>query len=164
MVIAAALFLALALGAAAGFFLDRRRQEQTAKALGLYEEGVRLVDCEGPMFRFAVKWEEGCAYAVTDVKAAPVRIPLEDIAGCEFSDGGTKAQGVGASVGRFIVGGAVADAMDEGLRGTALRIYRKEPGSRAVEYRLRRSTYLEDFRRFAKEVSALVEEITEEYE
>ena len=161
MLIAAVLFLALIAAAAFTVFRDRRRQQRTARALGLDEPGVRVVDCEGPMFRFAVKWDEGNAYAVNDIGQAPIRIPLTEIAGCEFSDGGDRSRGVGASVGRFLVGGAAVDAMDEGLRGTVLRIYRKDPGSRTVEFRLKRSTYLEDFRRFAKEVTALVEEITE---
>ena len=159
MLIVLALFLVLAAAAAIGFFRDRQRQQRTAKALGLDEPGVRVVDCEGPMFRFAVKWEEGVAYAVTDVNAAPIRIPLKDIAGCEYSGGGGRSESVGRAVGRFVVGGAVADAMDGSLRGTALRIYTKDRERCTAEYRLRRSTYLEDFRRFAREVSALVEEI-----
>ena len=156
--------VAVAAVAAIGFFRDKRRQERTAKALGLDGPNVRVVDCEGPMFRFAVKWDEGVAYAVNDVNASPIRIPLEEIAGCEFTGGGGGSEGIGRAVGRFVVGGAVADAMDGSLRGTSLRIYTKERERSMVEYRLRRSTYLPDFRRFAKEVSALVEEIAADNE
>ena len=112
MLIVLVLFLAVAAVAALGFFRDKRRQERTAKALGLDGPGVRVVDCEGPMFRFAVKWDEGVAYAVTDVNASPIRIPLEEIAGCEFTGGGGGSESIGRAVGRFVVGGAVADAMD----------------------------------------------------
>ena len=164
MLIVLVLFLAVAAVAVIGFFRDKRRQERTAKALGLDGPNVRVVDCEGPMFRFAVKWEEKVAYAVNDVNAPPIRIPLEEIADCEFTGGGGGSEGIGRAVGRFVVGGAVADAMDGSLRGTSLRIYTKERERSMVEYRLRRSTYLPDFRRFAKEVSALVEEIAADNE
>lgn len=153
--------LVLILGAVAlaafSVFNDKRRLAGSAKALGLDAPGVRLIDCPGPMLRFALKPEEGVVYVVNDLKASPVRLRLEDIAGCEFTDGGEKGFGLGSA----LVGEAAASALSGRNGGSVLRILLKDADRRPVEYRLTRSTYQEDFRIFAREVRALLEEFGE---
>ena len=150
--IAAAVILA---AVSVGF--DRRRMAQSARALGLDAPGVRTADCPGPMFRFAVKPEAGMAYLFFGAKTAPLGIPLADIAGCEFIDGGSRPQGMGG----FLVGEAAADALSGRSRGSVLRILRRSPDSPPAEFRLVKSTYHEDFRIFAREVEKLLAEYTE---
>ena len=153
------LVLILGLGAisAVTVFADKRRLNSSAKALGLDAPGVRVIDCPGPMLRFAVKTEEGSVYVVNDIKASPIRLRLEDIAGCEFADGGNRSLGLGGA----LFGEAAAGVLSGKARGSVLRILMKDPEHRPVEYRLSRSTYQEDFRIFAKEVEALLEEYAE---
>ncbi|MBR3557092.1 MAG: hypothetical protein IKN89_14395 [Oscillospiraceae bacterium] len=136
---------------------DRRKLKQSARALGLDAPGVRAVDCEGLSLRFAVKPEEGAAYVIRDVNASPVRIPLEDLAGCELLDYGERKR----TLGRALAGEAAADYLSGHSPLAVLRILRRDPALDAVEYRLTRSTYYDDFRIFAKEVKALVEEYAE---
>lgn len=143
--------------AAVSVAFDKHRMKQSAKALGLDAPGVRVIDCPGPMFRFAVKPEEGIAWVLSGVKASPVSLPLAEIAGCEFIDGGRRPYGIGGT----LVGEAAADALSGRTRGSVLRILRKDPDQKAVEYRLDRSSYYEDFRIFAREVKALLEEFAE---
>ena len=143
--------------AAVSVAFDRRRMRERTKALGLDAPNVRVIDCPGPMFRFAVKPEEGIAWVICGVKVPPVSIPLEDIAGCEFLDGGRRPYGLGGA----LVGEAAASALGGKNGGSVLRILRKDPENKPVEYRLDRSTYYEDFRIFAREVKALLEEFAE---
>ena len=151
------LVLAGVVAAAFSVFKDRRKMKEKARALGLDAPGVRIVDCEGPMLRFAVKPEERTAYLICGVNAAPVTVPLEDIAGCEFIDGGERRSGIGSA----LVGAAAADALSGKTQWSVLRILRKDPEEDAVEYRLTTPTYREDFRIFAKQVSELIEEFRE---
>ena len=151
------LILGVAALAAFGVFNDRRRLRENTRALGLDAPNVRLIDCPGPMLRFALKPEEGEVCVVYDLRAAPVRLRLEDIAGCEFVDGGGKGNGLGGA----LFGEAAASALSGGSGGSVLRILLKDPERKPVEYRLSRSTYQEDFRIFAREVKALLEEYRE---
>ncbi len=148
------LLLAAAAAAAVSVFADRRRMKNHARALGLDSPGVRVVDCPGPMLRFAVKPEEGTAWVVNDIKGSPTCIPLEDIAGCEFLEGGSRSAGLAG----MLVGEAAAGALRGQAGGSVLRILRKDPDLPAVEYRLRKPTYQEDFRMFAGEVAKLIGE------
>ena len=149
------LILGALAAAAVSVAFDRRRMRENAKALGLDAPGVRVIDCPGPMFRFAVKPEEGIAWVISGLKVPPVSIPLEDIAGCEFLDGGRRPYGLGGA----LVGEAAASALSGKGQPGVLRILRKDPEQKAVEFRLDRPSYSEDFRIFAKEVSALLEEL-----
>ena len=142
--------------AAVSVAFDKHRMKQSAKALGLDAPGVRVIDCPGPMFRFAVKPEEGVAWVLCGVKASPVSLPLADIAGCEFVDGGRRPYGLGGA----LVGEAAAAAFNK-TGGSVLRILLKDPDQKTVEYRLDRSSYYEDFRIFARDVEALLEEFAE---
>ena len=136
---------------------DRQRMKQSARALGLDAPGVRVIDCMGPMFRFAVKPEERVAWMICGGKASPASLPLADIAGCEFIDGGRRSQGIGGA----LMGEAAAVALSGRGQGSVLRILRKDPEGKPVEYHLDRSTYYEDFRIFAKQVEELIEELAE---
>ena len=149
--------LALIAAAALSLWNDKRKMQANYRELGLDAPGARVVDCAGPMFRFAVKPEEGIAWVVSGLKVPPVSIPLADIAGCEFLDGGRRPYGLGGA----LVGEAAASALGGKNGGSVLRILRKDPDSAPVEYRLDRSTYYEDFRLFAKEVKELIEEFAE---
>ena len=153
------LVAAAVVAAVVGYLADSRKMKANVKALGLDAPDARMIECTGPMFLFAVKWDEGNAYAVNNIKEPPIRIPLSSIVGCDFDDGGQQDEGLGKAVGRFFVGGAVADAMDGKLRGTVLRIVMNDPERPVVEYRLRRATYADDFRRFGMQVRRLVREI-----
>ena len=73
--------LAVVAAAAVSVYADKRKMKQSARSLGLDAPGVRVIDCEGPMFRFAVKPEEGIAWVLSGPGAAPVSIPLEELAG-----------------------------------------------------------------------------------
>ena len=136
---------------------DRQRMKQCARALGLDAPGVRVIDCIGPMFRFAVKPEERVAWVLSGVNAPPVSIPLEDLAGCELLDYGERKR----TLGRALAGEAAADYLSGRSPLAVLRILRRSPDSPPAEFRLAKSTYYEDFRIFAKEVKALVEEYAE---
>ena len=151
------LILAAFAFAAVSVAFDKHRMKQSTKALGLDAPGVRVIDCPGPMFRFAVKPEEGIAWVLCGVKASPVSLPLADIAGCEFVDGGRRPYGLGGA----LVGEAAAAAFSGKNGGSVLRILPRDPEQKAVEYRLDRSSYYEDFRIFAREVEALLEEFAE---
>ena len=151
------LVAALMVFAAVSVSADRRKLRQSAKALGLDAPGVRVIDCGALALRFALKPEEGCVYVIRDLGASPIRIPLEDVAGCEFLEYGERKR----SLGRALAGEAVANYMSGHSPLAVLRILRKDPEQDAVEYRLTKSTYYDDFRIFAKEVKALVEEYAE---
>ncbi len=152
------IILAVVAAAAVSVYADKRKMKQSARSLGLDAPGVRVIDCEGPMFRFAVKPEEGIVWVLSGPGAAPVSIPLEELAGCEFVDGGDKPFDLGTA----LVGSAAASALSGRKGGSVLRILRRDPDRPPAEYRLTRPTYREDFRRFARDVSALIEEYTEE--
>ena len=94
---------------------------------------------------------------IRDVNASPVQIPLEDLAGCELLDYGERKR----SLGRVLAGEAVADYVSGHSPLAVLRILRRSPDRDPIEYRLTKSTYYDDFRIFAKEVKALVEEYAE---
>ena len=148
---------ALVIFAAVSVSSQRRKLRQSALSLGLDAPGVRVIDCGALALRFALKPEEGSIYVIRDIDASPIRIPLEDVAGCELLDYGERKR----SLGRALAGEAVADYVSGNSPLAVLRILRKSPESDAVEYRLTRSTYYDDFRIFAKEVKALVEEYAE---
>jgi hypothetical protein len=148
---------ALAAFAAAKVAAERRKLRQSAGALGLDAPGVRVIDCENLAIRFAVKPEEGSVYVIHDIDAPPRRIPLEDLAGCELLDFGERKR----SLGRVLAGEAAADHLSGHAPLAVLRILRRGPEPDPIEYRLTKPTYYEDFRIFAKKVSALVEEYTE---
>ena len=152
------LILAGVVAAAVSVFMDKRKMKEKARALGLDAPDVRVIDCQGPMFRFAVKPEERTAYVISGVNAVPVTIPLEDIAGCEFIDGGDRRFNLGSA----LVGEAAANYLGGAQPLAVLRILRRDPELDAVEYRLTKSTYYEDFRRFAKEVEKLLAEYLEQ--
>ena len=135
---------------------DRQRMKQCARALGLDAPGVRVIDCMGPMFRFAVKPEERVAWVLSGVNAPPVRIPLEDLAGCELLDYGERKR----TLGRALAGEAAAGALSGRASASVLRILRKDPDAAPAEFRLTKSTYQADFRIFAREVSELIGEYT----
>ena len=135
---------------------DRQRMKQCARALGLDAPGVRVIDCIGPMFRFAVKPEERVAWVLSGVNAPPVRVPLGDIAGCEFLEGGEGRPGIGSA----LVGEAAAGALSVRASASVLRILRKDPDAAPAEFRLTKPTYQADFRIFAREVSELIGEYT----
>ena len=137
---------------------DRQRMKQCARALGLDAPGVRVIDCMGPMFRFAVKPEERVAWVLSGVNAPPVRVPLGDIAGCELLDYGERKR----TLGRALAGEAAADYLSGRSPLAVLRILRRDPDRDAVEYRLTKSTYYEDFRIFAAEVEKLLADYTEQ--
>lgn len=145
---------ALVIFAAVSVYSQRRKLRQSARALGLDAPGVRVIDCGALALRFALKPAEGSVYVIRDVNASPIRIPLEDVAGCELLDYGERKR----SLGRALAGEAVADYLGGNSPLAVLRILRKDPEQDAVEYRLTKSTYYDDFRIFAKEVQALVEE------
>ena len=147
----------LAVVAAAGvsLFNDSRRMRANSEELGLDALDAQVVDCSGPMLRFAVKWDEGNAYAVNDIRLRPIRIPLGAITGCEFVGGDDRSSGIGQA----LVGGAVMSALEGGRKGSVLRILLSDPDRPQVEFRLTKPSYAEDFRIFAREVSALVDEI-----
>ena len=151
------LILAGVVAAAVSVFMDKRKMKEKARALGLDAPDVRMIDCPGPMFRFAVKPEERTAYVISGVNAAPVSIPLEDIAGCEFIDGGDRRFNLGSA----LMGEAAASALSGKGQPGVLRILRKAPDSAPAEFRLLKATYSEDFRIFAKQVSELIEEFKE---
>lgn len=151
-------FLALAVAAAVSVTLDRQKLRRSAGALGLDAPGVRSVDCQGPMLRFAVKPEEGIAYVINDVNAPPVSIPLADIDGCEYVDYGERRRGLG----RALAGDLVADRIGGQVPLAVLRIRLKDPERDAAEYRLTRTTYREDFRIFAGKVEKLLAEYAEQ--
>ena len=67
------LILAAFAFAAVSVAFDKHRMKQSTKALGLDGPGVRVIECPGPMFRFAVKPEEGIAWVLCGVKVSPVR-------------------------------------------------------------------------------------------
>jgi hypothetical protein len=136
---------------------DRRKLRQSARALGLDAPGVRRADCPGLLLCFAVKPEEGVAWVIAGVNAAPVSVPLEDLACCELLDYGERKR----RLGRALAGEAAANYLGGEKPLAVLRILRRDPELDAVEYRLTKSTYYEDFRIFAKEVQALVEEYAE---
>ncbi len=136
---------------------DRRKMAKSARSLGLDAPGVRRADCPGLLLCFAVKPEEGVAWVIAGANAAPVSIPLEDLAGCELLDYGERKR----SLGRALAGEAAANYLGGEKPLAVLRILRRDPELDAVEYRLAKSTYYEDFRIFAKEVQALVEEYAE---
>ena len=154
------LIFIIAVAAAAAFSLynDSRRMKAISGELGLDAPDARVVDCAGPMFRFAVRPDEGIAYVVNNIRMRPIRIPLSAVTGCEFIDRADRSSGIGQA----LVGGAVMDALEGGSKGSVLRILLDEPDRPSVEYRLSKSTYAEDFRVFAKEVSALIDELTAE--
>ena len=145
---------ALVIFAAVSVYSQRRKLRQSARALGLDAPGVRVIDCGALALRFALKPAEGSVYVIRDVNASPIRIPLEDVSGCELLDYGERKR----SLGRALAGEAVADYLGGNSPLAVLRILRKDPEQDAVEYRLTKSTYYDDFRIFAKEVKALVEE------
>ncbi len=144
----------------AGFTVtaDRRRLQQSARALGLDAPGVRVVDCEGLSLRFAVKPEEGVVWIVNGPNAQPVSLALEELAGCELLDYGDRKR----SLGRVLAGEAAANYLSGAKPLAVLRILRRGPEPDAVEYRLAKSTYYDDFRIFAKEVEKLLAEYLEQ--
>ena len=148
---------ALVVFAAVSVSSQRRKLRQSARALGLDAPGVRVIDCGALALRFALKPSEGSVYVIRDVNASPICIPLEDVAGCELLDYGERKR----SLGRALAGEAVADYVGGNSPLAVLRILRRDPASDAVEYRIMKSTYYDDFRIFAKEVKALVEEYAE---
>ncbi len=152
-----ALAAALVVFSAASVFSERRKLRQSARALGLDAPGVRAAECPGLLMRFAVQPEKGVAWVIAGADAPPVSIPLEELAGCELLDYGDRKR----SLGRLLAGEAAANYLGGAKPLAVLRILRRDPGPDAVEYRLTKPTYYEDFRIFAKEVSALVEEYTE---
>ena len=151
------LVAALMVFAAVSVSADRRKLRQSAVSLGLDAPGVRVIDCGALALRFALKPAEGSVYVIRDLSASPIRIPLEDVSGCELLDYGERKR----SLSRALAGEAVADYLGGNSPLAVLRILRKDPEQDAVEYRLTKSTYYDDFRIFAKEVKALVEEYVE---
>ncbi len=152
------LLLAVFVFAAVSVTAERRRLRQSARALGLDGPGVRAAECPGLLMRFAVKPEEGTAWVISGGNAPPVSIPLEDVSGCELLDYGERKR----SLSRALAGEAVAVYLGGNSPLAVLRILRKDPEQDAVEYRLTKSTYYEDFRIFAKEVEKLLGEYTEQ--
>ena len=151
------LIAAVVVFAAVSVASERRKLRQSAVSLGLDAPGVRVIDCEALSLRFALKPEEGRAYVIRDVNAPPIRIPLEDLAGCELLDYGERKR----SLGRVLAGEAVADYVSGHAPLAVLRILRRDPELDAVEYRLTKSTYYDDFRIFAREVEKLLAEYLE---
>lgn len=136
---------------------DRRKLRQSARALGLDAPGVRVVDCEGLSLRFAVKPEEGVVWIVNGPNAQPVSLALEELAGCELLDYGDRKR----SLGRVLAGEAAANYLSGAKPLAVLRILRCGPEPDAVEYRLTKSAYYEDFRSFAGKVGKLLAEYSE---
>ena len=149
---------ALVVFAAASVSSQRRKLRQSARALGLDAPGVRVIDCGALALRFALKPSEGKVYVIRDVNASPICIPLEDVSGCEFLDYGERKR----SLGRALAGEAVADYVGGNSPLAVLRILRRDPASDAVEYRLTKSMYYDDFCIFAAEVEKLLAEYLEQ--
>ena len=105
-----------------------------------------------------MKPEERVVWIINGPNAQPVSFPLEELAGCELLDYGERKR----SLGRALAGEAAANYLGGAQPLAVLRILRRDAELDAVEYRLAKSTYYDDFRIFAGKVEKLLAEYLEQ--